>query len=193
MIPGMLKLATLLVIALLGVSVCACGSSSPKAGATTAQVGTDSTSTHKNDRDNDGDHNDDDQNVLGFGHVADVSDTQVITTIVTHYYAAAATENGKAACALMAPFIAESVAEQDGHSPALHGSTCAVVMAKLFKLHHRELAGKNASLKVMRIGVEGDKSLVALEFPEIPEVRQVTLRQVGSNWGLITLLDGILE
>ncbi len=150
-------------------------------------------STHNNDRDNDGDHNDDDEKVLYFGHAADATDQRISLALVTRYFALAATGDGAKACSLLVPFIAESVAENDGHSPALRGKTCAVVMSKLFKLHHRSLAEKNATLKAIEVRVESDRALVVLEFPTIPEVRQITERRVGSTWKLLDLLDGILE
>jgi hypothetical protein len=193
---------TLLATALLGLGVAACGCSSKHTAsqghANAATGGTSATassnfSTHKNDRDNDGDNNDDDEHVLDFGHAANAADSQTITALVRHYFAAAAAEDGATACSLLAPFIAESVVENYGRAPALRGKTCAAVMAKLFKHHHQELANKDATLKVIRVGVEGDKSLVALEFPTIPEVRQVTARRNGNAWKLLTLLDGILE
>jgi len=152
-----------------------------------------SSSTYKNDRDNDGDHNDDDFHVLDFGHVPGPAEREAITALVTNYYAAAAAGEGAKGCSLLVPFIAESVAESIGHSPKLRGKTCPVVMSKLFKYNHSELANKSASLKVMRVGVEGDKSLVALEFPTIPEVRQITVRRTGGTWRVLSVLDVILE
>ena len=66
-------------------------------------------------------------------------------------------------------------------------------MSKLFKLHHKPLAAKNASLRVLAVRVEGQKALVVLGFPNIPEVRQITARRVAGTWRLLDLLDGILE
>jgi hypothetical protein len=195
-------LLALLSSSLLAVGVAACGNSdsatstlSPSdhgtkssASATTGRILT----IHKKDRDNDEDNNDDDGHVLNFGHV-DASDSQIITTLVSRYFAAAAAEDGKEACSLLTPFVAETVVEQDGHTAGLRGSSCAVVMSKLFTHHHRELAGNSANLKVMRVGVEGDRARVALEFPEIPVVRQITARREGNRWTILNLLDGIIE
>lgn len=194
----MKSLPALIATMLLGLGVCSCGG----AGADSASKGTSSsgipvqtsdTSTVNNDRDDDGDHNDDDQLVLGFGHVAYPAEDQAITTLVKRYYADAAAEDGRRACALLAPFIAESVVENYGHTAGLRGSSCTVVMAKLFKQHHSELVSKSATLKVMRVGVEEDKSLVAIEFPTVPVVRQITARRVGNTWTMLTLLDDNLE
>ncbi len=145
------------------------------------------------DRDNDNDHNDDDWHVLDFGHVADRSDTQAISVLVKHYYAAAAAENGARACALLTPFVAESVVEEHEADPDVRGPSCAEVMRKIFTRYRRELTQKNLSLKIARIGVEGDRSLIALSFPEIPEVRQITARYAAGRWTILRLLDDIIE
>ncbi len=147
----------------------------------------------KNDRDNDGDHNDDDEGILDYGHAANATDRRDSVNLVTRYFAAAAAENGAAACSLLIPFIAESVPEDDGHTAALSGRTCAVVMSKLFKLHHALLLTKHETLQVPSVRVEGDKALAILEFPTIPEVREIAERRAGGAWRILDLLDGILE
>lgn len=180
----MRALAALIAVALLATGFAACGESkdtSTRAGA-----------PHK-DRDNDHDNNDDDQGTLGYGHVPGAPESQAIAALVKSYFADAAAESGAKACALLTPFLAESVVEVDGHSPGLRGSTCAAVMTKLFARHHRDLQAKQAALKVMRIGVQGSKSLVALDFPEIPEVREMVLRRYNGSWTVLQLLDGIIE
>jgi hypothetical protein len=149
--------------------------------------------THRQDRDNDNDNNDDDQGTLAFGHLPDAREGREITKLVRGYFAAAATEDGRRACALLTPIIAESVVERDGHSAALRGNTCSVVMSKLFKVHHRELTPKQATFRIMRVGIVGYRSLVALDFPSIPEVREITARRVGSRWTVLSLLDEIIE
>jgi hypothetical protein len=175
-----------------GVTACAGTGTRMASRGSTATVGSDF-STHKNDRDNDGDQNDDDGKVLGYGHAADAADRRTSIGLVTRYFAAAAAEDGAKACASLVPFIAESVPEDDGHQPGLRGKTCAVVMSKLFKVHHQLLTMKSATLRVIGVRVEGDKALAILEFPTIPEVRQITERRVGSAWRLLDLFDGILE
>jgi hypothetical protein len=75
----------------------------------------------------------------------------------------------------------------------LRGKSCAVVLSKLFKQHHKLLGGESATLKVMTVRVEGDKALTVLSFANLPEVRQMTERREGSGWKIVTLLDGIVE
>jgi hypothetical protein len=203
----MKALLGLLAIVLLGMGVGGCGGSGNGTRSSTdvgsnkgphASESEDSSvaPTHgygKNDRDNDTDHNDDDEKVLFFGHAANSAERQTSVALITDYYAAAAAENGAKACSLLASFIAESVVENYGNTAALRGKSCAVVMSKLFKQKHQMLVGESASLKVIRVRVEGDKALAFLYFPEIPEVRQITERRTGETWKILDLLDGILE
>jgi hypothetical protein len=193
----------------LGLGLAACGGSNGDAASQTASNhapshrtkanGSASTatatnfSTRNNDRDNDGDHNDDDAEVLEYGHTANATDRRVSVTLVKRYYAAAAAEDGAKGCSMLAPFIAESIVENDGQAEELRGRSCATVMHKLFKLHHRRLAEKNATLKILDVRVDGNKALAILEFPFIPEVRKLVERRVGSTWRLLEPLDSILE
>ncbi len=192
----------MLAIVALGLSTAACGGSSartaPQGSASATATGGASAAFTKghspqNDRDNDGDHNNDDQNVLYYGRPANAVDQRLSVALVTSYFAAAAAEDGTKACSLLLSVVAESVAEDDGHTAALRGSTCAVVLSKLFKLHHHLLTEKHATLRVIGVRVEGSRALVVLEFSAIPEVRKITERRVGSNWKLVDLLDGMLE
>lgn len=195
------SLLGLLAVVALGLTLAACASSRVRTAFGGYPVTTDRTSTvvppnfttHHNDRDNDGDHNDDDEKVLDYGHAADASDQRSSTSLVTRYFAAAAAGRGAGVCPLLTPVVAESVVEDDGHSPGTTGNTCAEVLSKLFEVHHQLLAKKQAALKVIEVRVEGQRGLVVLEFPTIPEVRQITERRVGGAWRLADLFDGILE
>lgn len=196
----MKSLLGILAIVALALGVAACSSSkgsAPRPDATgthnVSKAIPPNYSTHNNDRDNDGDHNNDDENVLAYGHAAGAIDRRSSVALVTRYFAAAAAEDGATGCRLLTPIIAGTVAETDGHSPGLRGKTCAVVLSKLFKLHHRLLAEKNATLKIIKVRVLGDKALAVLEFPTIPEVRLIAERRVAGTWKLLYLLDGILE
>jgi hypothetical protein len=185
-----MRLALLLTIALLGLIVAACGSSSKSPGAN----GTSSSATTKRDRDDDGDDNDDDAHVLDYGRAPSASEKQALETLILDYYAASATEDGAKACRLLMPFVAESVVENTGHEQNLEGKSCAVVMSKLFKSRHTLLAGEYASLKFYSVRVGGGRALTVLSFANLPEVRQIVARRDSSgNWRVLDLLDGILE
>ncbi len=182
----MKPLPVLIAIALLGLGATACGSSSNATGSTSHH-------TVKRDRDDDGDNNDDDGKYLNYGHAASGTEKQALTTLVTGYYQAAATNDGAKACALLYPFIAESVVEDYGDTAALSGSTCAAVMSKLFERRHRLLVGESATLKMYAIRVNGDKALTVLSFATLPEVRLIQERRDGKTWLVMNLLDSIVE
>jgi hypothetical protein len=177
----------------LALSTLACGGSSK--GASSAAAGTPVTAYFphdKDDRDNDGDRNNDDFD-LYFGHAAGPADRRESVALTRRYYAAAAAANGAEACSLLVPFFAESVVEQYGHVTGISGRTCAVVMSKLFRSRHAQLASENATLRIPAVRVQQDSALAILEFPTIPEVRKLLLRRVGGSWRVIALLDSAIE
>jgi hypothetical protein len=187
----MRALLGLLAIVLLGMSFTACGGSSGSGSFPHAAA---STAAPKKDRDDDDDNNDDDNQVLYYAQAAVGNNRQAIESLIVDYYAASAAENGAKACTLLMPFVAESVVESVGESPGLHGKNCAVVMSKLFKLHHGELATKSAQLKFYSVRASNRKALILLSYAYLPEVRQFILRRDGSGaWRVMSLLDGILE
>lgn len=186
----MKALLSLLAVLLLGLGAAACGGST--VGRSLANV-TSSAHAPKHDRDDDNDNNNDDNHVLYYGQEAGAADRQAIAGLLTRYYAAAAASDGSTACPLLMSYVAENVPDELGHGNALRGKSCAVVISKLFKQHHKLLSGESATLKVMTVRVEGDKALTVLSFANLPEVRQMTERREGSGWKIVTLLDGILE
>jgi hypothetical protein len=191
-------------IALLCLGATACGGSGkttssasripPKpTGAHSTSVSSESTaSTTTDESDSNGLYDGDDGPVLDYGHTANAADWQAITALVKDYLAAAAAENGAKACLLLNSFVAESVAEDYGQTPSLHGKTCAVVMSKLFKRNHRELAADSATLKVITVKVEGDKALEVMQFATTPAARKIPVRREGSTWKILELLDSSL-
>lgn len=182
-------LGALVLLGLLALSsgLSACGDSGGPANAAHTA------SSHARDRDNDGDHNDDDAQVIYYGHAANATVRQSAIALVRGYYAAAMAENGRRACAMLVPLMAELVVEEDGKSPALRGRTCAVVMSKMFALQHRQLVEKGVALQVLEVRVNGDRGVIVLNFPEIPEARQFDIRRIDGSWKLTSLFDGIIE
>jgi hypothetical protein len=190
----MKTLLGILTIVLFAVGIAACGSSS-KGASGSVRGSSAAVATTSNDRDDDGDKNDDDSSFLNYGHAANASEMRPLVTLVTDYFAAAATENGAKACKLLMPFVAESVVENLSHGPGLSGRSCAVVMSKLFKQHHSELETKSATLKFYAVRVGPGKALTLLSFSRLaPEVRQLDERRDSSGaWKILMLLDGIIE
>jgi hypothetical protein len=189
------KLLALLAACALGLGLAACGGSGGGTPSDAAHTTTTSPapnfSTHHNDRDNDGDHNNDDEKVLDFGHAADASDRQALVALVTRYFAAAAAENGASDCRMLVSFIAEGLGE--GQPQQAQDSSCVAVLTQIFKQHHPLLVEKQATLRIIRVGVLGNRTLVVLDFPTIPEVRQISARRTDHGWKLLEPLDGILE
>lgn len=172
----------------------ACGSSSKSTRSTTTYGLAAVTAYfphHPGDRDNDTDRNDDDSHYLEFGHLAGPIDRRETVDLVKRYFVAAAAEDGAKACALLAPFVAESVAEV--YEESLKSKTCASAMTILFRRHHSSLVAKHKSLQSPEVRVEGNVALVILEFPPLPEVRQIPLRRVNGTWTVLELLDNFLE
>lgn len=135
---------------------------------------------------------DDDTLVLDYGHPASRSEEASIAAVVKEYYAAAAKENGRAACQLLYPIVAESVADTYGRPPApsaLRGKTCAVVMAKIFKQRHHTLAAESATLHVTSVHVGEEKALVVMSFGTTPEPRRIPVHRLGHAWRIMELLD----
>lgn len=181
---------------LLSLGLAACGGSSK--GSDPASHSSSSaaapTTLPKSDRDNDADKNNDDAHVLDYGHEPSASERQAIVALVTSYYAAAGAADGQKACALLMPFVAESVVEDIGHQPEVRGRSCPVVMSKLFEQQHTLLSGESATLKFYAVRVDGGRALAVLSFANLPEVRQLTERRDGSGaWKVLNLLDRILE
>ncbi len=177
----------------LWLGVAACGDSNDGSASRATPATVTAGSTYKTDRDNDGDNNDDDGKVMAYGHAANAAEWQIAAALAKRYFAAAAAEKGERACRLLAPLFAESAVEMVGHSPAGRDRTCATTMSKLFEVHHQILAEKNASIKVIAVRVKGVRMLAVLEFPPMPEVRQIEERRVGVAWKIFALLDGIIE
>jgi hypothetical protein len=182
----MKPLLALLLVALLGLGATACGGTGEAANSGAQPV-------VKRDRDNDLDHGDDDGKFLNYGHAAYAAEARALTALVKRYYAAAAASDGTEACSMLYPFIAESVVEDYGHTPALRGDACATVMSKLFAQQHKLLAGKSATLKMYAIRVDGARALTVLSFAVLPEVRIITERREGNTWKVLNLLDSIIE
>ncbi len=189
-------LATLIALAL-SLGLFACGGSTKHSAADPYGPGNTTVTAyfphHTVDRDGDTDHNDDDNVNLDYGHAPSRAERAEMVSLVRGYYSAAVAENGTKACALLAPLLAESVAEEYGHTAAVSGHSCATVVSKIFKLRHAELLVKNATLKLPDMRVQGNKGIAILEFPAIAEVRKIDEHRVDGKWRMFNVLDTIIE
>lgn len=115
-----------------------------------------------------------------------------LTTLVKRYFAAAVADDGARACSLIYSLYAETIVETYGQPPAgppeLHGSTCAVVLSKLFRLHHGQLVAEARTLAVTGARADGNRGLVLLRFHGIPAHNLEVHRERGV-WKIDDILD----
>lgn len=163
-------LPLLLAIGLLSLGPAGCGSS------TAAPPSTEKTST---------------AGVQGFGHPAGGVDSRAIRTLAERYYGTAAAADGVGACALLYVIRRETIPEEFGQTsgPAsLHGTTCPTVMAKLFRLEHRQLVAESTNLRVTAIRVEGKRGYALLHFGGRSELHALAVHDEIGVWRVESLL-----
>lgn len=131
----------------------------------------------------------DDAPIRFYGHEASAAEKQPIVALLTHYYAAAAKDDGAKACPLIHPLIAETIHEDYGQTLSPHDKTCAVVMSQLFKRYHRQLATDSATLEVTSVRIEGIRALVLLRFAKAPVPNHIAVHREGSAWKIWELFD----
>jgi hypothetical protein len=201
------NMAALATVSFSVVGIAACGGSSGGAGslskrsasagsgAPVAPAGASAAkSPHENDPDQEEDRSGrdrDDKLVWAFGKRATARETRLVGTLVRSYYRAVATQDGSGACSLLYSPLAESVPEDYGRPPgpaSLRGGTCAVVMSKLFKQRHRQIAGETAGLRLAQVRVKGNQGLALLAFGR-NRSRQLLLHREHGVWKVWALLD----
>jgi hypothetical protein len=137
---------------------------STDASATTTKTTSVGLPTH--DVDGDGDNNEDDYR---YGRAAGTAEMQAVTELVKRYYVAAASDEGARACTMIYSIFAEEIPEVYGEGPpALRGDSCAVVMNKWFKMHHRELTTDLTEFAVTAVRVKALHALALLGFKRTP-------------------------
>ncbi len=184
-----------LVAALVCVGLGACGGGSASGTSASESAGRQTLPrievTEDADEDSDKYGSEPDNEHEAFGHPADATDARLVTALVKRYYAAAAHEDGAAACGLLYSLFAESVAETYGEasgSPSLHGDTCAQVMSKLFAQMHRRLSDGTA-VRVAAVRVEFDLASAQFGFAGMKPTRYTMARRERGVWKLDLLLD----
>jgi hypothetical protein len=143
-----------------------------------------------NDSDGYGEALDDEK--MAFGHPASSADARAVTALVKRYYAAGAAGDGAAACHLIYSTLAESVPEDYGRPPgppSLRGTTCAVVISKMFKPLQRRLSVESATLKVAAVRVSFNLGSVQLGFAGHKPDRYVLVHRELGRWKMDLLVD----
>ena len=182
--------ATLLTITLLSLSTAACAGTGKPAAAPASKTASNAAASGNTTSETTATTFDSDDNpVRYYGHEAGAGDRQAITALLTHYYAAAAREDGAKACPLINSLIAETILENYGHQPASRGKTCAVIMSKLFKQTHQQLTVDSATLTITSVRVEGGTALVLLRFAKAPLPNHIAVHREGRTWKIWELFD----
>ncbi|MGA9876674.1 MAG: hypothetical protein WBQ21_12790 [Solirubrobacteraceae bacterium] len=189
----MKPLCALLITALLGLGVAACGSTS----ATIATSGSYLKKDGDKDFDDDGPqkkvHTNDDAVLLAAsGGEPGERTKQAITAVVKRYYAAAAAEDGATACSLLYSTLANAVASSQTVTASAGGKTCAAAMSLLYKQQHVQLAADNvATMLVTGVHVKGNLGLAVLGFRTMPE-GEILVELEGGAWKIDSLLDSLM-
>jgi hypothetical protein len=134
------------------------------------------------------------KSIAQFGHVASPADRQAITALVKRYYAAAAADDGATACSLIYSPLSESVAEDYGQAPApasLAGTTCEMVMSKLFRQVPGQPSAVLATTEVTGVRVKGRKGYALLRSKTMPEGDISVERELGT-WKVGILIGSAL-
>ena len=177
-------------------------SSSSTNGATPAAAATAPTETasgaalaklsDKIDNDNDREKHTDDYR---FGHAASPADRRAVTAVVKRYYTAAAAGDGKTACALSYSLFVEEIPELYGTPsgpPGLRGTTCPVILSKLFRQRHQQLSAEHATLVVDTVRVEKLRAFAVMSFKTVKE-HDILLHREHRAWKIYELLDTELK
>ena len=133
----------------------------------------------------------DDSGIRAFGHAANVTEQKAVVEMVERYYAAAAAADGAAACPMIVASLARAIPHDIGSPPGppyARGKTCAVVMSKVFRENHRQLAAEAATLKVSGVRVEHGLVRALLSFTSLPG-RWLSIAREGGAWKVHELLD----
>jgi hypothetical protein len=122
-------------------------------------------------------HDRDDTEKVGFGRAADGADAQVISRVVTRYYRAASRDDGRGACAMLIPEVANTIADyrRTGIDYLRGSGTCSVAMKRLFQ-HERMTVPEVTSV---RMG--GNVALVLWGSRTMP-AGYITLERRHGTW-----------
>lgn len=129
----------------------------------------------------------DDSSIQAFGQAPSAVEDRAIAALVSRYFAAAAAGDGAKACPLIYSLLAEAIPEDFGRSPGpayARGKTCAVVMSKIFKHDHAQLAG----VQVTGVRVSGNEARALLGSKALP-AGSILLRREHRAWKMDALLS----
>jgi hypothetical protein len=143
----------------------------------------DSSEEYETTYDNGDYHDSDDGPILNFGRAASVGEKQAIMPLVKRFYTAAVHGDGAAACSIMLPSLARSVAgaygQSSGPSYLRGGESCAAIMSLLFAHFRAKLAGE---IGVTNVLVKGNMAFVLIGSMTMPASYLPVEREDGHWW-----------
>lgn len=182
-------------IALLSLSITACGDSGGTAQRRTASTASTAeslpaaqpSSTPLSHEDKN-----DDVTIYAYGHAAGTAESRAVTAVVDLYYRAAAAADGVTACSLLAPSIAKSFPEDYGRvaGPTYlrGGTTCHAMLSLMFKHFRHQLAG---AVEVTGVRIQGHYAFAFLRSATLPYRYTRVERQDGA-WKIASPLGAPL-
>jgi hypothetical protein len=127
-----------------------------------------------------------------YGRAAGANVRRAVTRLVARYYAAAAANDGAAACALVDAELADAFAAQrDARfpgSPAPAAGGCAAALAARFRHILGRSAADMASVRVIGVRVAGDRGLALLRLRS-SQVRYIPVGSERGAWKIEALID----
>jgi hypothetical protein len=174
---------TVMILAVLGPTIAACGKSSDSARragtASSAASSTESTQTPTS-------------MILNFGHRANASDTKAAQALLRRYVAAAANNNPAAGCRMIVPSLAHALAEDYGRAPSLPylkgGKNCRAILGKFFRHRHALYVTEHKGLEVVELRLNRYGGYAILNFPHIAK-RAATISHEHGAWWLNAMGD----
>jgi hypothetical protein len=129
----------------------------------------------------------DDSAMVDWGQEAGPIDARAVETLVKRYHAAAAAASGAKSCALLSALSAEAIPEDYGRGAGpsySRGTTCSVVLSKLFKHLHRQFI---SPIIIADVRVQGNRARVMIASTVAPAASLPLIRE-GGVWKV----DGLL-
>jgi hypothetical protein len=129
------------------------------------------------------------------GVAGSAADRQAITAMVKRYYAAMAANDGATACSLLNRSLANALPEDYGNKfdpPYMRGSTCSVVLSKMFMHRHGHPTSDVSGMEVTGVRVvNGIAAVALLRSPTMP-LGETSLRREDGRWTMDQMLGGPL-
>jgi hypothetical protein len=126
-----------------------------------------------------------------YGPYANPKEHSAIVSLIKHYYAVAAVDDGAQACSMLYPLVAEAAVEEHhpGKGPLpLRGNTCSQIVSKILAEHHRELVEDLAMLRVGWIQLQARQAVALVHFGPDRE-RVIRVHRVHGGWQMNALID----